>query len=80
MNLYNIHVDGSEFSYDCYSNFTVIAETEQAAIDIVYNFTRKDGEVLDYIKNKLIVKYVGSMSLVEDEYVNNVVSYNYIQA
>ncbi len=81
MFLYKIKVEDTEFKYDVYSEFAVIAESEEKAIEIVQERGANYDEIPEYLDvSKLKIEKVSDVSNVKSGYENSIISCNYINA
>lgn len=81
MFLYKIKVEDTEFKYDVYSEFAVIAESEEKAIEIVQERGANYDEIPEYLEvSKLKIEKVADVSNVKSRYENSIISCNYINA
>lgn len=81
MFLYKVKVEDAEFKYDVYSEFAVIAESEEKVIEIIQKEGNYDGEVPDYLDvSKLKIEKVADLTSVKYGYENCIVSCNYINS
>lgn len=81
MFLYKVKVENAEFKYDVYSEFAVIAESEEKVIKIIQKKGNYDGEVPDYLDvSKLKIEKISDVINVKPEYENCIISCNYINS
>lgn len=81
MFLYKVKVKDTEFKYDVFSEFAVIAESEEKVVEIVQDRGADYGEVPEYLDvSKLDIENVADVSNIESGYENSIISCNYINA
>lgn len=81
MFLYKVKVKDTEFKYDVFSEFAVIAESEEKVVEIVQDRGSDYGEVTEYLDvSKLDIEKVADVSNIESGYENSIISCNYINA
>lgn len=81
MFLYKVKVEDTEFKYDVYSEFAVIAGSEEKVIEIIQKEGNYDGEVPEYLDvSKLKIEKVADVINVKPEYEDCIISCNYINS
>lgn len=81
MFLYKVKVKDTEFKYDVFSEFAVIADSEEKVVEIVQSRGSDYGEVPEYLDvSKLDIKKIADISNIESGYKNSIISCNYINA
>lgn len=82
MFLYKVKVEDAEFKYDVFSEFSVIAESEEKVVEIVQERGGANyGEIPEYLEvSKLKIEKVADVSNVKSGYENSIISCNYINA
>lgn len=81
MFLYKVKVEDAEFKYDVFSEFSVIAESEEKVVEIVQERGTNYGEISEYLEvSKLKIEKVADVSNVKSGYENSIISCNYINA
>lgn len=81
MYLYKVKVEDTEFRYDVFSEFAIIAESEEKVIQIVQKEGSYDEDVPDYLDaSKLKIERVADVSNIKSGYENCIISYNYINS
>lgn len=81
MFLYKVKVKDTEFKYDVFSEFAVIAESEEKVVEIVQDRGSDFGEVPEYLDvSKLDIEKVADVLNIESRYENSIISCNYINA
>lgn len=81
MFLYKVKVKDTEFKYDVFSEFAVIADSEEKVVKIVQSRGSNYDEVPEYLDvSKLDIKKIADVSNIESGYENSIISCNYINA
>lgn len=81
MHLYKVKVEDTEFRYDVFSEFAIIAESEEKVIQIVQKEGSYDDEVPEYLDiSKLKIEMVADVSNIKSGYENCIISSNYINS
>jgi len=81
MFLYKVKVEDAEFRYDVFSEFAIIAESEEKVIEIVQKEGTYGDEVPEYLNvSKLKIEKVADVINVKPEYEDCIISCNYINS
>lgn len=81
MFLYKVKVEDAEFRYDAFSEFAIIAESEEKVIEIVQKEGTYDEKVPEYLDvSKLKIEKVADANNIKPEYKNCIISCNYINS
>lgn len=81
MFLYKVKVKDTEFKYDVFSEFAIIAESEEKVVEIVQDRGSNCGDIPEYLDvSKLDIEKVADVSNIESRYKNSIISCNYISA